>query len=387
MSSIPEAPAAPALPPESELRGLRALAFPFQVWLGARVMLLFVAWVSMWVDPRYYRPPSMSAPYAALPIFEAWCRWDCPLYYQIANEGYSNGPQTNFFPLLPMLTYAVGFVTRLPLQWALLIVSNAATLAAYVVLYRLFRRLTDEQTARWGLLLYVAYPFSFFHASGFPESLMVLLSALALEAALKGQHFRAGLWLAAGVLSRHVTLLAGAGLLIAQIQQRPSVGKFLKSPAWLALSLPWLSLGGYCLYQYLAWGDFLHFYKARDLWGPMAYWSLFDHLKAPNWSVDPDHKLITAYLPFTAIMVGGVLLTLRKRDWWPITGFGVALSLMLLAVGMWCVGRYSASNWPMFLGLAVVLVKRPTLATLVLCGFAVCQGLFYHLHIHQYPVI
>jgi len=387
VSSIPEPPAALTEPAVSEPRGLRALAFPFQVWLAARVMLLFVAWLSLWVDPHYYRGATMSEAYSAIPVFEAWCRWDCPFFYHIARDGYVNGPQTNFFPLLPMLTWAVGFVTRLPLPWAMLVVSNGAALASYVVLFRMFRRLADEQTARWGLMLFAAYPFSFFHASGFPESLMVLLSALSIDYALKGQHFRAGLALAVGVLSRHITLLAGAGLLIAQVQQRPSLGKFLKSPAWLALALPWLSLLGYCLYQLLVWGDFLHFYKARDLWGPMAYWSLWSHLNAPSWSVDPDHKIITAYLPFGAIMLAGVLLTARNRSWWPLAGFGLALSVTLFSVGMWGLGRYSASCWPAFLGLAVFVTRRPTLAMLVLCGFGVCQGLFYHLHIHQYPVM
>ena len=67
--------------------------------------------------------------------------------------------------------------------------------------------------------------------------------------------------------------------------------------------------------------------------------------------------------------------------------FGLALSVTLFSVGMWGLGRYSASCWPAFLGLGALVARRPTLAMLMLCAFAVCQGLFYHLHIHQYPVM
>ena len=368
-------------------QGLRALSFPFTVWLVTRGVLLFGAWVGLLVEPHLHQASSMQEPYRAAPLFEAWCRWDCAWYYEIAKGGYANGPQTNFFPLLPILTRALGFVTRIPPQWAILIVSNVATLGAYAVLFRMFRRLSDEQGARWGLMLFAVYPFAFFHATGFPESLMVLLSALAMDYALRGQHFRAGLALAVGVLSRHITLLAGAGLLVAQLQQRPSLGRFLKSPAWLALALPWLSLLGYCLYQHFVWGNFLAFYEARALWGPLAYWGLGDHFRAPSWSADIHLKVITTYLPFAAVMLTGVLLSTRNRSWWPVAAFGLALSVMLLSVGLWGLGRYSASCWPAFLSLGVLAARRPTLGMLLLSGFAVFQGLFYYLHIHQFPVM
>jgi hypothetical protein len=385
--SSPEVPTPLAEPTPPEPRGLRALSFPLTVWLVTRGVPLLGAWMGMLVDSRLYEPSGLSAQFSAVPFLEAWCRWDCVWYFHVARDGYANGPQTNFFPLLPMLTHALWFVTRIPPQWAILLVSNGATLAAYAVLYRMFRRLSDEQGARWGLMLFASYPFAFFHATGFPESLMVLLSALSIDFALRGHHFRAGLALAVGVLARHITLLAGAGLLIAQLQQRPSPGRFFKSPAWLALALPWLSLVGYCLYQYFGWGNFLAFYEARDLWGPLAYWGLWDHLRAPSWSSDIHMKFITTYLPFGAVVFGGVLLTTRNRSWWPVAGFGLALTLTLAHVGLWGLGRYSASCWPAFLALGVLAARRPTLGMLLMSGFAVFQGLFYYLHIHQYPVM
>ena len=386
--TLSQAETVPALPeaPAPEPRGLQAWAFPFAVWLGSRVALTFASWTGIAVEHHLQQPSGLLQEYGLMPVFEPFCRWDCGWYYYIARDGYWNGPMTNFFPLLPMLTKALWFVTRIPPHWGLLIVSNIACLLAYRVLFRMFRRLSDEQSARWGLALFAAYPFAFFHAAGHPESLMVLLSALAMDYALRGQHFRAGFALAAGVLSRHLTMLAGIGLLVAQVQQRPSLGRFFKSPAWLALALPWLSLGGYCLYQQLAWGDFLSFYKARANWGPAAYWGITDQLRNFG-SPDQNLQLINTYLPFALLVIAGVLLTARHREWWSLTAFGLALSGVIWAIGLWGLGRYSASCWPAFLGWGVLAARRPTLGMLMVSGFGVMQGIFFFLFTHQYPVM
>jgi len=376
-----EAPA-----PEPEPRGLQAWAFPFSVWLGARVALTLASWVGLKMERNLQVPAWLSPQFSLMPVFEPLCRWDCGWFYLIARDGYVEGWQTNFFPMLPVLTRLLWYVTRIPPHWGLLIVSNIACLVAYRVLYRMFRRLGDEQAARWGLILFAAYPFAFFHASGHPESLMVLFTALSLDHATRGQHLRASLALAAGVLARHLTLLAGLGLLLAQVQQRPSLRGFFKSPAWLALALPWLSLFGYMLYQQLAWGDFLTFYKARDNWGELAYWGLTDQIRAWG-SNDSRIDIIYTYLPFAALVLGGAVLAARQRSWWPLAAFGLVLTALSWAVGLWGLGRYSASCWPAFLALGSVAARRPMLGMLLTSGLGVSQGIFFFLFTHQYPVI
>jgi hypothetical protein len=385
-----QAPSESAAPvteaPEPEPRGLQAWAFPFWVWLGARVALTMASWVGIKMEPRLQQPSGLLREYSLMPVFEPLCRWDCGWFYFIARDGYTEGTLTNFFPLLPMLTRLLWYVTRIPPHWGLLIVSNIAALVAYRVLYRMFRRLGDEQSARWGLLLFAAYPFAFFQAAGHPESLMVLFSALSIDYATRGHHLRAGLALGAGVLARHITLLAGLGLLFAQVQQRPSLGRFFKSPAWLGLALPWLSLFGYTVYQKLAWGDFLAFYKARDNWGELAYWGITDQLRVWG-SGDPRLEIIYTYLPFAALLLVGVVLTARQRAWWPPAAFGVALSVLIWSIGLWGLGRYSASCWPAFLGLGAFVARRPTLGMLLVSGLGVMQGIFFFLFTHQYPVM
>jgi mannosyltransferase PIG-V len=365
------------------------MAFPFAVWLTSRAVLALASWVGMSVEGRLLVPFQAGNLYPGVPALEGWCRWDCEWFLAVARGGYANGSETNFFPLLPLLTHALWLVMGIPHHWGILLVSNAACLAAYVVLYRMFRRLADQDGARWGVALFAAYPFAFFHAAGYPESLMVLLSALAIDLALRGRHLNAGLVLAAGVLARHLTLLAEAGLLVAQVQQRPSPGRFFKNPAWLALALPVVSILGFCLYQKIVWGNFLAFYEARALWGPLANWSLWDHLLGQGaLSRYRLHLvLMSTYLPFAAMTAAGVLLTVRRRSAWPVAAFGLVLSVVIWAVGLWGLGRYSASCWPAFLGLGALAARWPMLGPLLLTGFAVFQGIFFFLFMHQYPVL
>ena len=104
-----------------------------------------------------------------------------------------------------------------------------------MVLYRLVTFLEDEAAARWTLLLFISFPFAFFQAMAYPESLMVLFTALAVYLALRGRHLWAGVALGVGVLARHLSFFAGGSLLVAQLKQRPSVRRFLLSPGLLGL--------------------------------------------------------------------------------------------------------------------------------------------------------
>lgn len=112
------------------------------------------------------------------PFLDGLCRWDCWNFGMIAREGYTEAKRTNFFPLLPLLVRGIHDLTRLPINLVLILVPNLAALGAYLVIYRIFMRLADEDSARWGLTLLVAYPFAFFQAMGYPESLMIFASAL-----------------------------------------------------------------------------------------------------------------------------------------------------------------------------------------------------------------
>ena len=370
---------------------LRAWAFPFWIWLGSRIALAGASSIGLRIHPHLETPFRPRPLYEGVSALDGWCRWDCEHFLGVAVEGYVNGGQTNFFPLLPSLTHGLYLVTRIPHHWGILIVANVAALLSFIVLYRMFHRLSgDEQVARCGVALFAAYPFAFFQAGGYPESLMILTTALAIDFATRGHHLRAGAVLAYGAFSRHLALLAGFGLFVAQLQQRPSVRKFLLSPALLGLALPPLAFAGYLLYQKLQWGSFLAFYEARANWGFLATWGLVQHLGVLTRKEPPleyNFLIITSFLPFALITAGGLAAILRRKEARALAAFGVVLMGLSFAIGLWGVGRYSASCWPAFYGLGLIAAKRPTLFAVLLAGFALFQGLFFYMFSHAEGIL
>lgn len=369
---------------------VRAWAFPFWIWLGSRVALVGVSWIGVGIHPALETPFRPGHLYANVLPFAGWCQWDCEHFLAVATEGYVNGGQTNFFPLLPMLTHGLFLITRIPHHWGILIVPNLAALLSYVVIYRMFRRFSnDEQVARAGLALFAAYPFAYYQAGGYPESLMVLTTALALDFATQGKHFRAGLFLAFGVFSRHLALLAGAGLLVAQWRDRPTVRSFLLNRAFLALTLPILAFAGYLAYQQLQWGNYKAFLDARANWGFLATWGIFNHVPI-FFRVEPfeyNFRIITSFMPFAFIVVAGLIVGLRRKEAWAPSAFGVVLMGLSLAVGFWGLGRYSASCWPAFYAMGLLAAKRPTLFTVLLAMLAMFQGLFFYMFSHAEMIL
>ncbi len=369
---------------------LSAWAFPFWIWLGSRVALLGASAIGLGIHNQLQTHFAPRGLYAGVPALDGWCRWDCEHFLSVAADGYVNGGQTNFFPLLPMLTHGLHLVTRIPHHWGLLIVSNVAALLSYVVLYRMFKRLSgDVQVAQCGVALFAAYPFAFFHAGGYPESLMVLTTALALDFATQGHHFRAGAVLAYGAFSRHLALLAGFGLVAAHWQQRPTLRSFLKSPSLLSLALPPLGFLGYLAYQKLQWGNFLAFYDARANWGFLGTWGIAQHLKVLFRAEPMEYNfvIITSFLPFALLIAAAVVTLLPRAEARPLLAFGAVLMGLSFAVGLWGIGRYSASCWPAFYGLGLIAAKRPTFFAVLLAGFALFQGLFFYMFSHGEAIL
>jgi hypothetical protein len=370
---------------EAMLAASSWLAFPLILFAVSRLALLYFSHLSMTAAPDLFVEPPGARELRILPALDGLCRWDCGQFERIAATGYSRPYQSNFFPLLPLLANAVHQVTGVGLREALILVANVAALAAFIVVYRIFQTLEGDDAARSGLALFVAFPFAFFQASGYPESLMVLASASAIFLALRGHHVLAGAALGLGVLARHLTMLAGASLLIAQLRERGrDPRRFLFSPAILGLVLPWLFLGVYGAYLYVQFDDPLAFVEARNNWGDRAWWGLGNLLSAHTGS--PAIQVMYAYLPFALFVTAGAIGLARWR-WLELAAYAILLMGVVWAIGVWGLGRYSASCWPAFLPLGVWLSKRPNLLLPTVVGLAVFQGLFFYLFAHQYPLL
>jgi hypothetical protein len=363
-----------------------AFLFPLAVFGCTRVAMLLFAQVALSLAPDLYWRSGGEQRIGFWPTLDGFCRWDCGHFERLASVGYLKPEDTNFFPLLPLSARLLSFLTTIPVPVTLLIVPNLAALGGLVVIYRIFADLEGTDAARWGVAIFAAYPFAFFQATGYPESLMIFTSALAIWLALRGNHIWAGVALGMGVLARHLTLFAGAGLLAAQVRERGiHPRRFLWNRAIIGLLMPWLFLGGYLLYQYVSFGDALAFWRARANWGERAWWGIVQ--LAQTTDSDIDIKAMWSYVPIViAPTVGAIALATRKR-WAELAAFALVLMTVLWSVGMWGMGRYSASCWPAFLPLGVWLARHPMLQAPAITLLTLLQGLFFYLFIHQFPIL
>lgn len=364
----------------------RWATFPVVVFLFTRAALMSFSYISLTLVPELWLNANDQRFLKRFPALDGLCRFDCEWFESIAYGGYYSATSTNFFPLFPLLGRLVNLVTRIPVPFALLLVANVACLLAYIVIYHIFVKLSDEHAARWGLVILAAYPFAFFHAAAYPESLMLLFSALAVLLALRGNHIWAGVALGFGVLSRHITMLAGGALLAAQVHQRGvHPRRLLLHPAIFGLLVPWLFLGMYCLFQYIKFDNPLAFVAARAEWGPRSTWGIATLLSTSD--RDIDIKIMFAYLPFALFTtIGSVALT-TKKEWVELAAFAITLILMLWLIGIWGMGRYSASCWPAFLPFGTWLARRPNLQGPLIALLALFQGLFFFLFSHQFSIL
>lgn len=376
-----------SLPWQPLIERWRWAIFPLVLFLCTRIALFGFAQIAMTLVPTLAFEFGSREFIRDYPFLDGLCRWDCWHFGTIARDGYTEARWTNFFPLLPMLVRGVHLLTGLPLNLVLILVPNLACLGAYLVIYRIFVQLADEASARWGLTLLAAYPFAFFQAMGYPESLMIFTSALALWLALRGHHIWAGVALGFGVLGRHLTMFAGAGLLAAHIRERGLHPRRLIHPSLIGLLIPWAFLWGYGLYQHLAFGNALAFAAARDQppWSELAWWGVWDLLTAQEFN---EHiPIMYSYIPFALIPTVGAIGLLWRREWRDLAAFGVIFTVALWGIGMWGLGRYTASIWPAFLPLGVWLARRPHWQGPAVALLALFQGLFFYLHAHMFAIL
>jgi hypothetical protein len=364
------------------IRGWRWIAVPILIFILSRAAIFTVAGFSLLVDKNLYRhQPALDNNL----VIQGLSRWDGQWFVSIARDGYAQAANTNFFPLFPILGRSVSRMTGLSLAAALVLVANLFSLAAFSLVYRIFLDLEDEPTAIAALALLVAWPFSFFQAAAYPESIMMLATALSIYLATRHRHLSAGAVLGTGILARHLTALAGLSLLAQQIKERglrPS--RLILHRDFIGLLLPiaiaWIYLG----YLWIHFGDWRVFVAVRGQgWGESAWWGIF-HFFTQSEVRRPE---IILYLILSIFPAIGAALLLSRSRWRILSAFALGLMLLLYAIGVGGLGRYSASCWPAFLPLGALLANRRVLLTSLICAFAIVQGMMLYLFVHTYTIL
>jgi hypothetical protein len=208
----------PLRPASAMWRGVIGLFVAFR--------LLTAAWATAVV---LIAPPNISPSDPELPNYQelvlergpvgrallgAWYRWDTAHYITLAMHGYApDDGTTSWPPLMSLLTAALTVLLKDPLI-SILVISNAALIAALALLY-VYVADHDESLAVWTLALWLAWPMGFYLFAGYAESLFAACVLGALLAARRGRWLVAGLCGALAALTRTPGVLIGLPLAVA----------------------------------------------------------------------------------------------------------------------------------------------------------------------------
>jgi hypothetical protein len=350
---------------------------PLAVFAFSRIAVLSVVAISLAIDPRLHRGEGVTP----FPAINGLCRWDCDWYVWIARDGYWAPEFANFFPLLPLLIRSAHVVTGLPYAWSAVLVANLAALAGFLVVYRVFQRLEGDHVALVALSLFAAWPFSFFHATGYTEPLMLLSTAGAIYLAMEHKYWWAGAALGLGLLTRHTAVLGGGALLTAQVLDRGIHPKrFVLHRDFIGLVLPFVIGSLFPAFLYARFGDPLTWLHIRHRWGPIVWQGVYHFFRG---TYEPH---FATYVVLSIVPGVGAFLLLSRRRWWILAGFAVPFMVAMWSIGLGGLGRYTASCWPAFLPLGAWLQRHPYLVAPVIALFAALQGVYLYLFSHVYPI-
>ena len=315
-------------------------------------------------------------------IIHALRKADAAHYRNLAELGYhgyiENG-QHLFLVFFPLYPWAVRALHILISDWDLCahLLSAACFTGGCVMFARLLTEELGCQTAQISLALLTAWPFAFFFAGVFTESLFFLLSVSAFYCIRRRRWVWAGLLGMLSVLTRMQGLvLAVPWLVQCWTDERPL--QKLRRRDWhglgrdivrrlLPLGLMGLGAGVYLALNWSVEGDPFRFaFYQRDHWFqypvplPACLGILWDTIAANG----ANASTFTTLLPELIVFVLSAGTVLYAAGTLPLPWTAYLLGCLILNYSLsWPLscGRYMACAFPLFTALALLLRRRPAL--------------------------
>jgi Mannosyltransferase (PIG-V) len=347
--------------------------------------------VERWDRPEYTRDAGF--------LVDVWARWDSVWFLRIAQDGYGATEEAAaaFYPLYPLLVAGLGRALFGHYVLAGVIVSLAACLGAFTLLYRLAAPRLGDEGARRAVLYLAVFPFAVFLGAVYSESLFLLATVASFLLAERGSFLGAGVAAGLAWLTRPlgVALLPALALLAWRSPRRGrALLELLTAPALFAL---------YPLYLWWRVDDPLAFVRAEDTWsrelsplGPLG--GLWDGLRA-GWAgirqlasgsdatrywnavqdTDPDRVAAINLSQLAFLVLFAALTVVAWRRFGAPYGVFAAFSLAIplsLPSERWpllSIQRFGLVVFPLFMALAV-LGSRPRVHTAVVVMSAVLLG-------------
>jgi hypothetical protein len=337
------------------------------IWLAA----LGAIW---WFEPK---PPPLQSHWDDPAMHDlgygvdVWARWDSAWYLRIAEHGYSRPGSPAFYPLYPALVGGLGRVFAGHYVLAGVIVSLAACLAAFVLLYRLALPRLGEAGARRAVLYLALFPMTLFLQAVYAESLFLALALAAFLLAERGRVGAAGV--AAGLAGR--TPPRGVALLPALV--------LLAGRRWPRLGAAPLLFALYPLYLWWKLDDAWAFAHSQDLWHrhflPLGgIWqgiaAVFDWDRAHDFAVNAEALAALALFGWLAVLAWRRLSA--PYGVFAAVALAIPLSVPSSRFPLLSLPRFGLVVFPFFLALATLGERRQTAivaGSCVLLGVVIAQ--------------
>jgi hypothetical protein len=332
-------------------------------------------------------------------LVDVWARWDSVWFLRIAHDGYGATEQAAaaFYPLYPLLVGLLGRILFGHYVLAGVLISLAAALGAFVVLFRLTARRLGEDGARRAVLYLAIFPFAVFLGAVYSESLFLLAALASFALAERGSFLAAGVAAGLAWLTRPlgVALLPALALIAWRSPRRGQA--FLRltaAPALFAL---------YPIYLWWKLDDPFAFLNAEGTWsrhvsavGPLggiwegfrAGWAGVRQLASGSdatryWSAvqdtDPDRVAAINLAQLAFLVLFAFLTVVAWRRLGAPYGLFSAVSLAIpLSVPserwpLLSIQRFGLVVFPLFMALALI-GSRPRVHTAVVVVSAVFLG-------------
>ena len=328
-------------------------------------------------------------------ILSTWFRWDAGFFEGIAYKGYAHVTYTSFYPGYPILLRA-GSLLLGERALSVMVVTSLCALAAFLAIGWLAATEIGPSAGRLALLALAAYPFTFFTYAPYSESLELAFVALALLGAR-----RRWWWLAAlGSFGAVVTRLTGALVSVVVLwelvrayretpQLRPRPREIAaQAAALLAGPVGFLSFLGFL---WLKFGDPLIGLKTeRTDWGrgltnPISTArSVIEYLPTVLHGTQVGTVFGVDLVALLLFVIVPIALWRKLPPSLTVYSLLVVLASILAAAPggvpggtdpLISDGRYLLVSIPVFLGLGLLIDRRPALVALLPIGFLL-QGAF-----------
>jgi hypothetical protein len=304
-------------------------------------------------------------------------RWDSFWYLNTAEHGYP--PNLNplsperpynansFFPLWPLLVRAVTALTGHHVILAAYLTNAVLGGVLALLIWRLFRRFTDEPTADLSVALFLFFPGTNVFSAAYSEPLALCLAVLALHALLDERWIAAGVWCALAGATRPPVALAVTAAAVWAVVSACRRGRWRSI---VSLLLAPLGLLGFALFQWRRTGDLLAFHTAEDrlfahrLDGGVSFVRVVVRQALEN-TRSHQAGLAVSVLIGTCLLVALAVVFVRDPPDRLLVVYTVAVLLpVVLDSALLPKVRFVAAAFPLFLPLAGRL--RPLAAGLVL---------------------